>query len=149
MEQKKLLNYISVTSILSILFSIYLVYLHYSKSLGHFCNFGENFSCDLVNKSIYSLFPPKIGIPVAILGLIFFTIILVLSRIIYKNIENEKHTINYIFVLSILSLLFSIYILFTEIFIIKSYCIFCLVLDILIIINLILSYKLKYRNKTD
>ncbi len=146
MEQKKLLNYISVTSVLAILVSIYLTYLHYSKSLGHFCNFGENFSCDLVNKSIYSLFPPKIGIPVAILGLMFFTIILVLSRTIYKNLENEKHTIKYLFILSIFSLLFAGYLFSIELFVIKSFCIFCIILDVLIIINLILTYKLRYRN---
>ena len=145
MEQKKLLNYISITSILSILVSIYLLYSHYSKTPGKFCNFGENFSCDLVNKSIYSLFPPKIGIPVAFLGILFFMTILVLSRMIYKNPENEKHTINYLFIFSIFSLLFAVYLFSIELFVIKSFCIFCLVLDVLIITNLALTYKLKYQ----
>lgn len=143
MEQKRILNYTSITSILSILVSAYLLYLHYSKTTGKFCNFGENFSCDLVNKSIYSLFPPKIGIPVAFLGILFFMTILILSRMVYKNPENEKHTINYLFILSIFSLLFAVYLFSIELFVIKSFCIFCLILDVLIIINLILSYRLK------
>jgi len=143
MEQKKALNYISITSILAILVSIYLLYLHYSKTPGKFCSFGQYFSCDLVNKGIYSLFPPKIGIPVAFLGILFFTIILILSRMLYK--DPEKKTINYLFILSILSLLFAIYLFSIEAFIIHSFCIFCLILDVLIIINLIFVYKLKYR----
>ncbi len=147
MKEKKLLNYISITSVLSTLVSIYLIYLHYSKPGKRFCDIGEIFSCDVVNKSIYSLFPPKIGIPVAFLGILFFTVILVLSRIAYKNPEKEKHTINYIYLLTIFSLFFAFYLLFIEIFILKAFCMGCLVLDVLIIINLILTYKLKHQTR--
>ena len=142
MQSKKLLNYISLILTLSILVSIYLIYLHYSTSPG-LCDINQTLSCNTVNKSIYSVFPPDFGIPVSIIGIVFFIILFALSRIVYSNPKKEIKTIKYYFYLSAVALLFSIYLIIIEAFVLHAYCIACLILDLLIIINLIFAYKLK------
>jgi uncharacterized membrane protein len=48
---------------------VYLAERYYAGSDSSFCNFSADFSCDIVNASIYSTF---LGIPVALLGFGFF-----------------------------------------------------------------------------
>ena len=69
---------IIVASLVGMFTMIYLVYLHYAPvpEGGSFCDIGEAFSCDVVNKSAYS---EILGIPMAVLGVVYFGIIAVLS----------------------------------------------------------------------
>jgi len=43
------------------------LYHHFSTSKTSFCNFGESFNCDIVNRSSYSMLA---GVPVALIGVI-------------------------------------------------------------------------------
>ena len=128
----------------------HLLFLHYSDSES-FCDFAPGLSCDIVNKSIYSEFPPGSGIPVSGMGILTFIIVLWLLSKIKNNKTltiggttfNKKSFISWIFYLMIISLLFAIYLVYLEAVYILSFCILCLVADVIIIIILILSYKLK------
>ena len=143
-------NWMLVISIISIVISSYLLYLHYANTES-FCDFSKGLSCDIVNKSVYSEFPPGSGIPVSLMGIITFLIVIVsIQRIkhnktirIGKTNIDKKILSTFIFYLMLVSLLFALYLVYTELFLILSICILCVVLDIFIIIMLILSYKLR------
>ena len=144
-KEKKIIFWIEFISVIAIIISSYLLYLHYSDKES-FCDISTGLSCDIVNRSIYSEFPPGSGIPVSLMGIITFTIIIVLSELIYAN-KTAKRTkklfSNIIFYLMIISIIFAAYLVYAELFLILSICILCVVLDIFIILILILSYKLR------
>ena len=153
MNKKRGLKIIIACSILAIIIFSYLLYLHYKPSESKFCNFGEGFNCDIVNKSIYSEIA---GIPVSLLGVLTFIGILILSILSLKDyktklsntfILNSDCMIKIIFWVSVLSLLFALYLVYIEAFVLYSFCIFCLIGDILIIITLITSYLLMQKGR--
>ena len=85
-EVKTLTNLLIIISILAIILSIYLTVLHYSD-VSSFCDISQGLSCDIVNKSIYSEFPPGSGIPVAVGGIIVFLAVLITVIKIKNNKE--------------------------------------------------------------
>ena len=52
------------------------LYHHYGTAKSSFCDFGNSFNCDMVNRSIYS---SVAGIPVALIGMVGYTVVLLLS----------------------------------------------------------------------
>ena len=137
-------------SVIAIIISSYLLYLHYADT-SSFCDFSPSLSCDIVNKSRYSEFPIDSGIPVSFIGILTFVTVIITLELIKNNrtfnfgktkIDRKKLS-NFLFYLMVVSLIFALYLVYTELFLILSICILCVALDIIIIIMLILSYKLR------
>lgn len=61
-----------VLAVLGLADSVYLTYEHYTGSRTLACSSGGLFNCHAVTTSDYSYLPPGSGIPVALLGLLFF-----------------------------------------------------------------------------
>ncbi len=142
MKPNKIIKWMRIIVFISIILSVYLIYLHYSDK-SSFCDVSEGLSCDIVNKSIYSEFPPGSGIPVSLMGFVTFIVILILLNKIEKGNKDAKKKLSKIlFYLMIISLLFALYLVYAELFLILSICILCVTLDIFIILLLIFSYKL-------
>lgn len=149
-KERKIINWMIIISIVSLLLSSYLLFLHYSDKES-FCDISQGLSCDIVNKSIYSEFPPGSGIPVSLMGIFTFLIIIVALKFIKsdkkfnigKTVVDKKILSNFIFYLMIISLVFALYLVYTELVLILSICILCVTLDIFIILLLILSYMLR------
>lgn len=149
-RKQKIIFWMRILSIFSILISSYLLLLHYTKT-SSFCDISPSLSCDIVNKSLYSEFPVGSNIPVSFLGILSFIFIFVLLHLIHekKTITlfghrwTDKHFSDILFYFLIFSLLFALYLVYTELFLILSVCILCVTLDILIVILLILSNKLR------
>ena len=147
MNKKVGLKIIIACSILAILVFSYLLYLHYEPTESEFCNFGESFNCDIVNKSIYS---EIMGIPVSLLGVLTFIGVLIFGSLSLNNFKTKINglsidselMIKLIFWISVIGLLFALYLVYIEAFVLYSFCIFCLIGDILIITTLIISYLL-------
>ncbi len=147
---KSLLNSLIIISIVSMVISAYLIYLHYADT-SSFCDISPSISCDIVNKSRYSEFPPGNGIPVSILGFLTFSVILILLMMIKEGFVyrfnkkkfDKRSFINIIIWILGVSIIFSGYLVYTELFLILSICILCIALDVLIILMLILACKLK------
>lgn len=98
----------------------YLTRLHFVSSHGSsgtICNINENFSCDIVNKSQFS---EILGIPVAVLGLIFFLAVLYLLLV-----KPVKYYMEAILTFAVFSLTFGLYLSWIENAILDSICIFC------------------------
>ena len=139
-----------ILSVLNIVIFSYLLFLHYSDSES-FCDIAPGLSCDIVNKSPFSEFPPGSGIPVSFMGILTFVIVLIILSYIKNNKTmkigsttlNKKSFSAILYYLMIISLLFAIYLIYTEAVYILSFCILCLATDIIIISMLILSHKLR------
>lgn len=146
----KRLLWIRIIAVLAIIVSGILVNAHYKVEPSKLCVIGENFDCDIVNKSPYSKvdgifhfinsdleipFPELyIPIPVSVLS------ILVFGAVIFLTIKPKVKTLK---ILMVLSILFSLYLIYIEAFILLAYCIYCIVLDILIILETILIWGIK------
>lgn len=149
-EVGKIYNTIIVLSVIGILIASYLAVLHYSD-YESFCDISKGLSCDIVNKSEYSVFPPLYGVPVSILGILTFISIITLATLIRrgKPLKFFDETITpltlakILWLISIISLFFAAYLLYAEAFLIMSFCILCLVLDLILIIIAIKVYRLK------
>ena len=92
------------------------------------CNLGDRFNCDAVALSSYS---SLLGIPVSSWGLAFYSILFVLALWGFfkaiDGVETEaKNYAHWVFAASVLSLLPTIALASTSLFVIRSICIFCL-----------------------
>jgi uncharacterized membrane protein len=94
----------------------YLTYIHFSQ-VTSFCNLSEKISCDIVTTGIYS---EIFGIPVSILGIIYFLIVLLL--LIFNKRWQVFQTI---FLLTLLVIFPSLYLTLMELLVIKAWCILC------------------------
>lgn len=117
-------------NVLAILDTAYLTYLHYKPSASSVCNFGEQFNCDIVNKSTYA---ELFGVPVALLGLATYVLLLIFSL---RGLKKDQSTfIPWVFAFVGGGVLFTLYLTGVEAFILRAWCLFCLIQQILILIQ--------------
>jgi uncharacterized membrane protein len=151
---KKLSKAIFFLSILGAIISLYLVKLHYTKELNTFCNFGDYWNCDVVNRSIYS---EILGVPVSILGAFAYSLIALISFLKYKNFDfktiynklDNKVINKFLVIFSAISFGFSLGLTYIELFILYAICIFCLAQQTLIFIIFIISILLYKKAKLE
>jgi uncharacterized membrane protein len=114
---------------------------HYGKTDTAFCELGTAFSCDAVNQSVYSVF---YGIPFALIGMIGFVLMLATLIAVYKTKKDE-------FKLALLSLTIigfgiQLYLTFIEAFVLRMWCLLCLISQTVILLALITAILI-YKNK--
>jgi uncharacterized membrane protein len=110
---------ISVLAVIGIAVSSVSLYHHYGSSKTNFCDFGESFNCDIVNRSTYS---SVFGIPVALIGILGYALLLALATF-YRN---KAETPAMLMISSTLGLGFAIYLTYIERFVLGTWCILCL-----------------------
>ncbi|GIW66986.1 MAG: hypothetical protein KatS3mg095_0884 [Candidatus Parcubacteria bacterium] len=121
-------NLVFILSLVGFLVSSYLFYIGV-KNNSPFCL--PNAGCDFVIKSEYSKF---LGLPVALWGVFYFGSILLLNYL-------EKYK-NLLKIVSFLGFLFALYLIYIQAFVLKSFCVYCLIADTMaIIIFLLLNLK--------
>jgi uncharacterized membrane protein len=137
----KRLFLLTVFSIIGIIIFIYLEYtVLISKSLPYFCSINNTLiDCEKVLNSPYS---KLFGIPLGIYAIAYFIIDLFLVLLLYK----KRLKIIYNLLYRLIGIIFVIFSLYTMFFLINSICVYCLIADGILIINLgiILYY---YRKK--
>lgn len=111
------------------------LYHHYGTSKSSFCDFGNSFNCDMVNRSIYS---SVAGIPVALIGMVGYTAVLLLSTV-YKG---KAETPVLLLLASLAGLGFALYLTYVEAFVLAVWCVLCLGSFALIILIAALSASL-------
>ncbi len=94
------------------------LYHHYDTSPSSFCDFGANFNCDIVNRSIYSV---VFGIPVALIGIFGYGVLLVLA-----TLYRAKAEVPLMLFASLAGLGFALYLTYVEAFVLAVWCILCL-----------------------
>src|SRR6266403_444403 len=78
---RRILPLIAVLALGGVAVSSVSLYHHYGTSQTSYCDFGESFNCDIVNRSIYSTVS---GIPVAVIGIVGYLGLLLLATY-YRN----------------------------------------------------------------
>ena len=159
MKQKKqrLLLSIIIFSLLGVILSGYLVKVHYTGQ--SICDLNNKLSCSLVNKSKYAEIK---GIPVALLGVIFYSVLGLLGFSLYgfnknnlyickkleKNPETSQNSFIYFIthpklflLLAVPAVVFSFYLTYAEFFLIGTICIACLISQGTILGIALMGYK--------
>ncbi|MBT6518899.1 vitamin K epoxide reductase family protein [Candidatus Woesearchaeota archaeon] len=140
-------------SLVGFIISIYLSYSYYSG----FCigSLTPLFDCNSVNQSSYALI---LGVPIAMFAAIFFLLLAITSKILWNHYPLGKicgclnrihfHWLNLL--MTLFALVCAVYLFYISLTVIKSLCIWCLILDIVIVVNFIFAllnmahyYKLK------
>jgi uncharacterized membrane protein len=92
---------------------------HYAKSATTFCDLGERFNCDIVNRSEYSR---VMGIPVAGIGIVGYGVLLGLATVWRSRVETPLRLL----VAALVGLGFALYLTYVEGYVLETWCILCL-----------------------
>jgi vitamin-K-epoxide reductase (warfarin-sensitive) len=95
------------------------LYHHYGTSTTSYCDIGENFNCDIVNRSSYSTVA---GVPVALIGILGYLSVLI-SATVYRN---YAATPTVLLTASLAGLGFALYLTYIEGYVLTAWCILCL-----------------------
>ncbi len=135
---RKLIFAIILLGLIGLIDAIYLTTKYYTQS-SVFCSWLNN-GCDLVTSSRYASFW---GIPIALVGAIYYALIIFLA--VSLGHKSRPVVWNYVSILSAGGFMFSLWLLYLQIFIIRAICFYCIIsaaASILIfIISLIYSLK--------
>lgn len=114
-----MINAILLLSIAGIIDSVYLSAKHYAHSAVN-CSIFEG--CELVTTSVYST---VLGIPVALLGVIFYLSVLAFALMLLRS-WSKKSLISLLTISSI-GFLVSICFVYIQAFILNAFCFYCLI----------------------
>jgi len=112
---------------------------HYAKSASEFCDFSQKFNCDIVNRSEYSEVE---GIPVAGIGLLGYAALFLLSTFC----RSRPETPNLLVAASIAGLCFALYLTYVEAERLKTWCILCVISQVLILLITVLAAAIRLRS---
>jgi uncharacterized membrane protein len=112
---------------------------HYAKSATQFCDVGEKFNCDIVNRSEYS---SLMGIPVAGIGVVGYGVLFALAAF-YRS---RRETPTRLLVTSVAGLAFALYLTYVEGYILDTWCILCLTSLAMILLITLFSAVVKVRS---
>lgn len=112
---------------------------HYAKSATQFCEIGDQFNCDIVNRSQYSTIE---GIPVAAIGILGYALLFLLSTLW----RTRPETTNRLLGASITGLVFALHLTYIEAHELMTWCMLCLVSQGLIFLICVLAAFIKLRS---
>src|SRR5215475_12736256 len=87
MSSGRLLIAIAVLAVIGAAVSSVSLYHHYQTTETNYCDFGQNFNCDIVNRSVYSTIA---GIPVALIGVCGYLALFGLATVWRSKPETPK-----------------------------------------------------------
>ena len=119
MARARLLVAIAVLAGTGILVSSISLHHHYAKSKTSYCDIGDNFNCDIVNRSRYST---VLGVPVAAIGIAGYLTLLTLSTFC----RQKRDTPILVLAASLAGLGFALYLTYIEGFVLATWCVLCL-----------------------
>ena len=132
---------IALLSFAGIAVSSVSLYHHYGKDKTTYCDLGETFNCDIVNRSTYSTL---LGVPVALIGILGYLSLLALATI-YRG---KAETPAMLLIASLAGLGFALYLTYIEGFVLATWCVLCLsslamIFGIAILSSLLVVHRLR------
>jgi vitamin-K-epoxide reductase (warfarin-sensitive) len=112
-------NAIALFSLAGIVISVVSLYHHYGTSQSSFCDLGGKLNCDIVNRSVYSVF---LGVPVALIGVIGYGLLLFLVI----GGRSRPQTLTLLLAVSLPGLAFALYLTYIEGWVLGTWCVLCL-----------------------
>lgn len=113
------MNVVAVLAVCGVVVSTVSLQHHFAKSKTAYCDIGEAFNCDIVNRSEYSSI---LGIPVALIGMLGYLALGALATIYRKRHETPA----LLFGGAAAGLAFALYLTYVEAHILGVWCILCL-----------------------
>jgi vitamin-K-epoxide reductase (warfarin-sensitive) len=136
-KSRSLLRWIAVLAVLGIGVSGLALQNHYAKSKTTYCTFGEDFNCDVVNRSRYS---EVAGMPVALIGILGYAGLLGLATL-YRH---KAETPAMLLFCALSGLGFSLYLTWVEAQVLQTWCVLCLSsLLFILLITLLAALELR------
>lgn len=118
-QVQRLMSVLAIMAVLGIVVSSVSLQHHYGTSETKYCEFGQAFNCDVVNRSEYSSI---LGIPVALIGMLGYGALVGLATM-YRE---RRETPLLLFVGAVAGLGFALYLTFIEARVLGVWCILCL-----------------------
>jgi vitamin-K-epoxide reductase (warfarin-sensitive) len=110
------------------------LYHHFGTGKTTYCDFGENFNCDIVNRSSYSTL---LGIPDALIGILGYASLLALATVYRSSRETPKVMLAG----AVAGLSFALYLTYIEAYVLATWCILCLSsLTLIVLITALASF---------
>jgi uncharacterized membrane protein len=125
---------IMTSAALGLVVSLYLLSVHWGWGQIACFDIGD---CEVVNTSRYA---ELLGIPVALLGAATYLALLVSGVLIWRHISEEPASLVQ-FLLAAIGVVFSIYLTYVEIFVLRAICPWCVLSAILITLIASLSVQ--------
>ena len=116
---RRLFVAIAVLALAGVAVSAVSLQRHYAMSASAFCDVGEKFNCDIVNRSEYSR---VMGIPVAGIGMAGYGVLLALATVYRSRAETPLRLL----VAAVGGLGFALYLTYVEAYVLEAWCILCL-----------------------
>ncbi len=113
---------------------------HYAKSATQFCDFGERFNCDIVNRSEWS---SVMGIPVAGIGVVGYGVLIAFATFYRSRTETPLRLL----LAALAGLAFALYLTYIEGYVLATWCILCLSSLALIAVITVLAGVIKMRSR--
>jgi len=146
---KRNLIAIAILALAGVAVSAYALWQHYAPLGAAFCNIGETFSCDLVNKSAFS---EVLGVPVAGIGIAGYLAVfaLVLGALVElhspqsispppagrgseRGWGTQRTILRLLITMALVGFGFSAYLTYVEFFVIGAVCVLCVTSQTLIL----------------
>jgi len=116
---QRLMNVVAIMAVLGIVVSSVSLQHHYGTSETKYCEFGQAFNCDVVNRSEYSSI---FGIPVALIGMLGYGALVGLATM-YRE---RRETPLLLFAGAAAGLGFALYLTYIEARVLGVWCVLCL-----------------------
>jgi vitamin-K-epoxide reductase (warfarin-sensitive) len=116
---RRLMNMVAILAVCGVAVSSISLQHHYAASKTAYCDIGEEFNCDLVNRSEYSSI---LGIPVALIGMLGYGALAGLATV-YRE---RRETPAMLFGAAAAGLAFALYLTYIEGHVLGVWCILCL-----------------------
>src|SRR5580658_4185546 len=116
---RRLMNVVAILALAGIVVSSVSLQHHYATSKTAYCDIGEAFNCDIVNRSEYS---SVFGIPVALIGMLGYAALAGLATVYRKRREIPAM----LFGAASTGLAFALYLTYIEGRVLGVWCILCL-----------------------
>jgi len=172
MAKKKSVNHVlPVLFVLGMLISLFLTYEHFSPEASKWCTFGSSFDCGIVNKSPYASldgisylmtidfgwniplinltqygFLVELLISNAFLGFLTLVFLFLLLRAYQQKKQflwiPAKKALGWMRGILIFGVVYGFYLFLIQHFILQTYCILCIALDIILISSLIIVWRM-------
>jgi len=139
---ERLMSLLAILAVCGIVVSSTSLQHHYATSKTAYCDIGEMFNCDIVNRSQYS---EILGIPVALIGMLGYAALVGLATV-YRD---RRETPILLFGGSSAGLAFALYLTYIEGRVLGVWCILCLTSLALIATNTILSGIIWWKERSD
>jgi uncharacterized membrane protein len=118
-RSREILFAIALLSACGLVVSSISLYHHYGTAASSYCDFGDKFNCDIVNRSTYSVVSK---VPVALVGILGYLTLLGLATFYRTKAETPV----VLLITSLPGLSIALYLTYIEAYVLATWCILCL-----------------------